>query len=306
MQFNSVLKRCAFLLFVVFALFAVACGDTSGDEWSVATAPTMKFIPAGTFQMGQGVVIGATPVQSVTLTRGFYMGIYPVTQAQYAAVMAGNANSANPRPSAWLPVAGEVQARLPVEMVSWYEAIIFCNRLSMLEGLTPVYSIGSSTNPANWGTVPGPSNNATWDAAAADWDANGYRLPTEAEWEYACRAGTTTQWYTGNTANAALDAAAWYAGNSGSRTRQVGLKTPNAFGLYDMHGNVNEWCWDWFGNYTAGAKTDPQGAVSGANRVLRGGCWGHITSRLSSASRYDFLPSLRFTSLGFRLVRNAP
>jgi formylglycine-generating enzyme required for sulfatase activity len=264
----------------------------------------MAHIPAGTFEMGQDGV--ATPVHSVTLTRGFYMGIYPVTQEQYAAVMAENANGLNASPS-WFssnPAAGEVQTRRPVERVSWYDALVFCNRLSLLEGRTPVYSIGDSTDPANWGNASA-SSDATWNAVAVNWDANGYRLPTESEWEYACRAGTTTQWYTGNTVNAALlQAAAWYWDNSNSSgTREVGLKTPNAWGLYDMMGNVLEWCWDWFGDYTANAKTDPVGSATGTYRVLRGGSWNSGDEFLRSASRLFQTPSRRNELLGFRVVR---
>jgi formylglycine-generating enzyme required for sulfatase activity len=263
----------------------------------------MAHIPAGTFQMGQDGVV--TPVHSVTLTRGFYIGIYTVTQEQYQAVMGAN-------PS-WFhggaglePAAGEVQARRPVETVSWYDAIVFCNRLSMQQGLTPVYGINGSTNPATWGNVPTNSSNATWNAVTANWNANGYRLPTESEWEYACRAGTTTAYYTGNTENSALQAAAWYNVNSNSRTREVGLKTPNAWGLYDMHGNVQEWCWDWWGSYTADAKTDPLGPTSGTSRVFRGGSWSATAEFLRSALRDGNTPSHRYVGGGFRLVRFAP
>jgi formylglycine-generating enzyme required for sulfatase activity len=260
----------------------------------------MRWIPAGSFMMGQDGV--ATPVHSVTLNRGFYMGIYQITQEQYRAVMTMSPSHFNGT-FGFAAYSGEVQARRPVEMISWYDAIVFCNRLSMQQGLTPVYSIGGNTNPANWGAVP-TTNNATWNAVTANWNANGYRLPTEAEWEYACRAGTTTAYYTGNTADAALNDAAWYSVNSSSRTREVGLKTPNAWGLYDMMGNVLEWCWDWFGAYTSVARTDPRGPATGTNRVRRGGSWNFSFAQdLRSAVRLDGIPSTRAFSVGVRVVR---
>ncbi len=230
---------------------------------------------------------------SVTLS-AFYMGKYEVTQEQYLAVMGNN-------PS-WFTsgaAAGEIQGKRPVEMVSWYNAIVFCNRLSMKEGLTPAYSIGGNTNPGVWGTVP-TSSNATWDAVVCNWNANGYRLPTEAEWEYACRAGTTTVYYTGNTIS---DNTGWYVNNSGNKTHEVGKKPANAYGLYDMHGNVDEWCWDWYGSYGSAAQTDPVGASSGSYRVLRGGGWGNVAEGLRSANRNTGYPSSRINHLGFRVLR---
>jgi formylglycine-generating enzyme required for sulfatase activity len=272
----------------------------------------MRWIPPGTFMMGSpanevGRWDDEGPRHSVTLTRGFYMGIYPVTQEQYAAVMTGNVNGANASPSNFgsSPADGEVQARRPVEMVRWYHAILFCNRLSMQQGLTPVYNINGSTNPANWGFIPTSFNNR-WDAVTANWNANGYRLPTEAEWEYACRAGTTTAWYTGNTADATLQAAAWYDVNSAGRPRQVGLKTPNALGLYDMMGNVWEWVWDWFGNstYTSAARTDPRGpGADVTSRVVRGGSWRNSAEWLRSAIRERAAPSTQSNGFGFRVAR---
>jgi len=130
--------------------------------------------------------------------------------------------------------------------------------------------------------------------------ANGYRLPTEAEWEYACRAGTTTAYNTGDTISADD---AWYSANSGSKTHEVGLKPANAWGLYDMHGNVWEWCWDWYGSSLSDG-TDPVGPGLGSSRVKRGGGWCDVAQNLRSACRSRTYPWDRDDYLGFRLVRN--
>jgi formylglycine-generating enzyme required for sulfatase activity len=198
------------------------------------------------------------------------------------------------------PVSPEIKTvNRPVEQVSWYDAIVFCNKLSMLDGLSPAYRISGSTDPAAWGTVP-TSRNWTWNAVEIVAGSNGYRLPTEAQWEYACRAGTTTAYNSGATIS---DNTGWYRVNSGSRTHGVGEKPANAWGLYDMHGNVWEWCWDWYGTYASEKQTDPGGAVSGDFRVARGGSWSDDGRYLRSAFRcYDF-PYGRYYDFGFRLVR---
>jgi formylglycine-generating enzyme required for sulfatase activity len=171
-----------------------------------------------------------------------------------------------------------------VEYVTWFDAIEYCNRLSVREGLRPAYTISGS----------GDNRTVTWTR-----DADGYRLPTEAEWEYACRAGITRPYSSGSS----VDSAGWYKDNSGETTHPVGQKKTNALGLYDMHGNVWEWCWDWYGLYADGTQADPTGAASGSSRMARGGSWFDNAQMLRSATRFFCTPSHRLYNLGFRLVR---
>jgi formylglycine-generating enzyme required for sulfatase activity len=266
----------------------------------VQPAPAnMVRINGGTFTMGSPASEpnhDSDETQHQVTVSPFYMGKYPVTQKEYQQVMGTNPSN----------FKGD---NLPVEKVSWYDALVFCNKLSMREGLSPAYRINGSTDPAAWGTVPTDSN-AMWDAVTIVAGSNGYRLPTEAQWEYACRAGTTTPFSTGNnitTSQANYDGNYPYNNNAKGeyrqRTTSVGSFQPNAWGLYDMHGNVWEWCWDRYGSYLSGAQTDPTGAVSGNHRVLRNGSWRFYGQYLRSADRGSGGPILTYSHFGFRLVR---
>jgi formylglycine-generating enzyme required for sulfatase activity len=262
----------------------------------------MIYVPGGSFQMGNpdtSVGYGdERPVHTVTLT-GFSMSKYQVTQAQYQAVMGSNPSyfSSN-------PASGEVQGNRPVETVSWYDAIVFCNKLSIAEGLTPAYRISGSTNPSDWGAVP-TSSNSTWNAAVIVSGSTGYRLPTEVQWEYAAKGGNGTPGnYTYSGSNT-IDNVAWYDDNSDYMTHEVGKKAANGLGIYDMSGNVVEWCWDWYDDYTSGAQNNPAGPASGSYRVIRGGYWGNSASFVRSVFRNYGNPYDRgsYGGLGFRLVR---
>lgn len=233
--------------------------------YTIIDAPDqMVYVPGGTFIMGNtlgGGVANELPTHSVTLNP-FYIGQYEVTQAEYEAIMASN-----PAHDHGL---GDDH---PVYYVTWYNALKYCNLRSLAEGLTPCYTISGYTDPNDWGEVPN-YNNDTWNAAICNWDADGYRLPTEAEWEYAARGATNDpdRLYAGSDD---INAVAWYSVNSGSATHPMGAKAPNGIGAYDMSGNVWEWCWDWFSDswYSISPGNNPTGPDSGSMRLLRGGGW---------------------------------
>jgi len=169
------------------------------------------------------------------------------------------------------------------------------------------YQAVMGTNPSNFKGETNPVETVSWNDATefckklSEQTRRAVRLPTEAEWEYACRAGTATAFSFGD-ADSTLGDYAWYTSNSGSTTHPVGQKKPNAWGLYDMHGNVWEWCADWYGDYPKGAVTDPQGPASGTARVLRGGSWGSAPATCRSAHRFYLTPAYRYYYCGFRVV----
>jgi formylglycine-generating enzyme required for sulfatase activity len=192
----------------------------------------------------------------------------------------------------------------PVVVISWYDAIAYCNWKSLLEGKRPAYSYNGEVDFSKW-----PAGWNIWKAKtdiACDFSASGYRLPTEAEWEYAAKGGpgsslpATDAVYAGS---AAIDDIAWYAGNAGKTTHPVAQKAPNALGLFDMAGDVWQWCQDWYGDYSSTEQTDPRGPDSGGSRVIRGGSWFDIAKFLRSSYRdHDIGPGYRGPNVGFRLV----
>ncbi len=236
----------------------------------------MVLIPGGEFLMGSEAEIDVRPVHRVSVS-SFYMDKYEVTQEAYREIM-GKSPSRE---------AGKTN---PVERVRWSDATKFCNARSVREGLRPCYDLKTRV---------------------CDFDADGYRLPTEAEWEYACRARTQGDYYFGSDTRS-LQAHAWFKGNAGRRPHPVGQKRPNPFGLHDMSGNVWEWCNDWYqvDFYEGKPAADPQGPATGRKKVLRGGSWSHSADSCTSWTRYCDDPGFSDTCVasddyGFRCVRKA-
>jgi formylglycine-generating enzyme required for sulfatase activity len=274
--------KCIWALLAALPLLCASCrqADPPAAEPSapkiVATKSgiEMVLVPAGRFKMGSGKA-GESPAHEVEIA-AFLMDRCEMTQANYAKLVKINGSHFK-------------GADRPVEMISWGDAVLYCNKRSRDEGLTPCYN--EETGECNFA-------------------ANGYRLPTEAEWEYACRAGSTADYCFGPDASQ-LTEYAWFAGNSGRETHAVGQKKPNAWGLYDMHGNVAEWCNDVYAkDYSGKGEAASRKPDEDPPRVLRGGAWTSKPDECRSAFRVGEDPGSQDAcfardAVGFRCVRRA-
>ncbi|MCA1949930.1 MAG: formylglycine-generating enzyme family protein [Treponema sp.] len=270
-RLNSLFFGGSLLIFTLFTPLSLSSQNVS-----------MVFVKGGTFWQGSNEApYSANERAHQTTVSSFYISKTEITQAQWQDVMGTN-------PSKF---PGKDR---PVEYVSWFDAVKFCNALSLKEGLIPAYKISDSK--------------VEWDKTA-----NGYRLPTEAEWEYAARGGPSGAItdgplakapYSGSDTSAA--SVGWFDANSNKTTKPVAQKEPNALGLYDMSGNVWEWCWDWYGSYPKDPVTNPDGSENQTGqKVLRGGSWFTPEKLLRTTYRYWNIPTFKVNSVGFRIARNA-
>jgi formylglycine-generating enzyme required for sulfatase activity len=294
----------------------VSDGSLSASDTFLLTVINFALIPAGDFTMGNSVTadtdITDAPTRTVTLD-AFYMGKYEVTKAEWDEVQTWGLSNGYTD----LAVGSGKASNHPVRSISWYDIVKWCNARSQKEGLTPAYY----TNDAQTTIYKTGSVNVT--NAQVKWTANGYRLPTEAEWEKAARGGLSGKrfpWgdtishsqanyyassgFSYDSSGSVNNYHPTYATGSMPYTSPVGAFAANGYGLFDMTGNVFEWCWDWYGTYASGSQTNPRGTTSGTLRVCRGGSWGGNAVNSRVAGRYSNNPTDSNRLIGFRVLRS--
>ena len=341
-------KLFGFVLLAFAVLYFAGCNNAAEDEvkeqvitydattgvGSINGEASFKMIPIASVTNGSigHADFGDNDVHTVSLT-AYSIGETEVTQELWKAVMGKNPSLFNNTGMQYAeepheeddpkfdtdPASGEVQKNRPVERINWYQAISFCNKLSIKLGLEPCYTVTVDGIPVDFAAlayddIPKANNlaSAAWNDAVLDMSKNGFRLPTEAEWEWAAKGGVNDKW-AGTSDEDKLKEYAWYnndsGGDAGMKTHEIKKKKPNGYGLFDMSGNVFEWCWDWMTTETpTGGLTDPTGEVPAEsgyrkNRIARGGCWALESNAMSCA--YRFAPYLDdMTPLtGLRLVK---
>ena len=315
---RTICKVLTSVILVSVVAFVLGCPHKSEPEPTPSSTIVQGMVKlelkGKSFQMGAdytGADTDENPVHKVAFTRDIYMCDHEVTQAEWEAVMGSNPSYFQGEEADKKVADGEVQENRPVESITWYEAVVFCNEFTKKENITAravapkerdyvYFSDDTFTRP--YTKDDASSNKLPYMKI----DATGYRLPTEAEWEYAARGGiadTDKAVWAGTTTDTELGKYAWYNDNSNYRTHEVKKRQANGYGLYDMSGNVWEWCWDWYGSYASEDASNPSGALSGSNRVNRGGGYYHYASFCHASKRSGSSPSHRSRFLGFRLVR---
>ena len=324
---NTTYNKTSFVTVIPFGSVRTIHG--SDNNWN--------FLDSSVTAKNKGVFIKG---RTVELSRPYALSQYEVTQELYEAVMKENPSACDAESTGYPTADGENTILKPVEKLSWYEAIVFCNKLSKLCELEPCYSLileesgEATTDVGTWGDIPS-SNDSSWNIQC-DFSKNGYRLPTEAEWEFAARGGNpdAAEWgyaYSGaqtslfgtlkpsaTTMDSGMDTVGWYKNNlggttsenppstnkAGYSTHEVGMKKANSLGLYDMSGNVREFCWDFYNStISTGSVENPTGSETGTNHAVRGGDWQKEPGYSIVSYRASMGPTIKYENTGFRLCR---